>query len=210
MKRTLLLPHLATLTLAGLTGTVLLVAESRTYDFKDPKGVNNVAFTLDAPLEAINGSANGIRGKIEFDRDRPEATRGRIVVEAASMHVPNPMMKEHMHGPQWMDVAKYPEIVFTVESLKNVRRNGPNIEADAVGRMQIHGVEKPMTIPVRLTWLPDKLAARTNGRMQGDLLVVRAQFTVKRSDFGINPSAPTEKVADEVQLKLAIAGAAPR
>lgn len=210
MKPKAPLPRTAAAILVLFAGPALLQAESRSYDFKDPKGVNNVVFTLDAPLEAINGSAHGIRGTVVFDPDHPELTRGRIVVETASMHVPNPMMKQHLHSAQWMDVKRYPEIVYTVQSLKQVRKNGPNIEAEAVGRIRIHGVEKPMTIPVRLSWLPDKLAARTNAQMEGDLLVLRAQFTVNRSEFGINPSAPTEKVADEVQIKLAIAGAAPR
>ena len=30
------------------------------FDFKDPKGVNNATFKLDAPLEAINGSATTV------------------------------------------------------------------------------------------------------------------------------------------------------
>ena len=36
------------------------VAAPKNFDFKDPKGVNNATFKLDAPLEAISGSANGI------------------------------------------------------------------------------------------------------------------------------------------------------
>ena len=40
------------------------LAAPLTFDFKDPKGVNNAVFKLDAPLEAINGSANGILGKV--------------------------------------------------------------------------------------------------------------------------------------------------
>jgi polyisoprenoid-binding protein YceI len=45
---------------------------------------------------------------------------------------------------------------------------------------------------------------------QGDLLVIRANFAIKRSDFGINPKAPEDKVSDTIDLTLSIAGAAPR
>ena len=45
---------------------------------------------------------------------------------------------------------------------------------------------------------------------QGDLLVIRADFTVKRSDYDINPNAPVDKVSDTTDLSLSIAGAAPR
>jgi hypothetical protein len=34
-------------------------AETLTFDFKDSKGVNNVVFELDAPLESIKGTAKG-------------------------------------------------------------------------------------------------------------------------------------------------------
>src|SRR5882672_4843427 len=96
-------------------------AASQNFDFKDPKGVNNAVFKLDAPLEAINGSANGVSGTVTFDAANPGATAGKIVVAADSLTVPNAMMKEHLHGGQWMDVANNKEITFEAKSLKNVK-----------------------------------------------------------------------------------------
>ena len=180
------------------------------FDFKDPKGVNSVTFRLDAPLEAISGSASGVAGIVQFDPEHPGATRGKIVVLTASMQVPNAMMKDHMLGKDWMDAATHPEISFEVESLTHVKTTGDVTTADAEGKLTLHGVTKKVTVPVKLTYLKDKLGARTNGQVQGDLLVVRAQFTVKRSDYGINPKAPEDKVSDEVQLTLSVAGAAPK
>ena len=45
----------------------------------------------------------------------------KIVVAANSLTVPNPMQKEHLHGANWLDVAKYPEITFEAKSLANVK-----------------------------------------------------------------------------------------
>src|SRR6186713_984004 len=89
-----------------MTGLIASAAPAK-FDFKDPKGVNTVTFSLDAPLEAITGSANGISGEIQFDPAKPEATKGKIIVATATMHVPNPTMKDHMHGKDWMDVASH-------------------------------------------------------------------------------------------------------
>lgn len=186
------------------------LAGPQTFDFKDPKGVNNAVFKLDAPLEAINGTASGISGTVTFDPADAASLKGRIVVEAKSLHVPNPMMKEHLHGEQWMDVAKHPEISFEAVRTANVRTSDNTITADVTGKLTLRGVTKELTVPVKFTYLKDKLGARTNGRMQGDLLVVRANFTVKRADFGINPGAPADKVAEEIDLTLSLAGAAPR
>jgi|WetSurMetagenome_2_1015567.scaffolds.fasta_scaffold321049_3 polyisoprenoid-binding protein YceI len=192
----------------GLTSAAL--AAPLQFNFKDPKGVNNAVFKLDAPLEAINGSASGISGTVTFDSENPAATTGKIVVASASLHVANPMQKEHLHGAQWMDVAKFPEITFEAKELKNVKVRGNDTTAEAVGTFTARGVAKEMTLPVKLTYLKDKLAARTNGQMQGDLLVLRSSFTLKRSDFGINPKAPEDKVANEIEITLSVAGAAPR
>ncbi|MBK9140403.1 MAG: YceI family protein [Verrucomicrobia bacterium] len=193
--------------LVGLSGVAL--AGPLTFDFKDPKGVNNATFTLDAPLEAISGSANGVSGTVTFDPANPAATKGKIVVAASSLHVPNPVMKDHLHGAQWMDVAKHPEIVFEAKEMKNVRTDGDVTTADVVGTFTAKGVSKEITVPVRFTYLKDRLAAR-GGNQQGDLLVLRSNFTIKRTDFGINPGAPQDKVANEIVIGLSIAGAAPR
>lgn len=185
------------------------LAGPQTFDFKDPKGVNNAVFKLDATLESINGSANGISGTIIFDPENPAATKGRIVVATASLHVPNPMMKEHLHSALWLDVAKYPEIVFETIELKNVKTTGDTTTADVAGKFTVKGVTQTITAPAKLTYLKDKLGQRVPNQ-KGDLIVIRATFTIKRTDYGINPSAPQDKVADEINLTLSIAGAAPR
>jgi polyisoprenoid-binding protein YceI len=203
MKSTIL----TLIAVATLGGAAL--AEPLTFDFKDPKGVNNAVFKMDAPLEAITGSASGVSGKVTFDPADPGKTKGKIVVAASSLHVPSPMMKEHMLGEQWLDVAKHSEITFEAKELKNVKTSGNDTTADAVGVLTIKGVSKEITAPVKLTYLKDKLGQRVP-KLKGDLLVIRSSFPIKRSDFGINPGAPQDKVAETIDLTLSIAGAAPR
>ncbi len=189
--------------------TAAALAGPMSFDFKDPKGVNNAVFKLDAPLEAINGSASGITGSVQFDPANPAATKGKIVVASASLNVSNPMMKEHLHSAKWLDVAKFPAIVFDAKELKNVKTSGDVTTADAVGSLTLHGVTKNITVPVKLTYLKDKLEKRIPN-MKGDLLVIRSNFAVKRSDYGIIPGQMEEKVSDEIELTLSIAGAALR
>ncbi len=203
----LLLPAIPLLAAALLAPAV---AAPQTFDFKDPKGVNNATFRLDAPLETINGSANGISGTLTVDPSKPEATTGTIVVDARTLHVENPMMKEHLHGKEWMDTATHNEIKFTVAGLDSVKQQGDTVEATVKGTFTMKGVAKEIRVPAKATLLPGKLAARTNGQQEGDLLVLRSSFTLKRTDFGINPGAPSEKVSDEIEVSLAIAGACPK
>src|SRR5687767_9168842 len=190
------------------TVTASVFAAPQTFDFKDPKGVNNVIFKTDAILESINGAASGVSGTVTFDPQNPGATKGKIAVAANSLTVPNKTMNEHLHGPMWLDVQKYPEITFELKEMKNVKTQGDTTTADATGTFTMRGLSKEITTPVKLTYLPGKLSARVPN-MKGDLLVVRTNFEVKRSDFKINPGSGNDKVSDEINLSLSIAGAAP-
>ena len=187
----------------------LALADSQSFDFKDPKGVNNVIFKTDAPLESINGTATDVSGSINFDPAKPDAIKGKIVVKTASLHVPNATMQGHLQGAQWLDVAKYPEITFESLSIANVKSANGSTTADVTGTMSLHGVSKEVTAKdVKFTFLKDKLADRFPN-LKGDLLVVRANFIIKRSDFGINKGQFEDKVSDEIRLELNIAGQAP-
>ncbi len=197
---------------AALGASALMVsAAPSSFDFKDPKGVNNVQFKLDAPLESITGTATGISGTVSFDPAQPATTKGRIVLDAASLTVGNPLMGEHLRGEQWLDVAKHPAIVFEAQSLANVRSQGAQITADVRGTLTVKGVAKEITVPVTLTHLPDKLGARVgDAKVKGDLLVLRTTFQINRNDFGIKAGEMTDKVAETINLSLSIAGASPR
>ena len=182
-----------------------------TFDFKDPKGVNNVQFTLDAPLESITGTGTGITGSVTFDPAQPAATKGKITLDTKSLTVGNPMMADHLRGENWLDVAKHPAITFEALSLSNVRTQGNVVSAEVAGKLTVKGVTKDIKVPVSFTHLPDKLGARVNDpKVKGDLLVLRANFSINRADFGIQAGKNTDKVAETIQLSLSIAGAAPK
>ena len=202
MKRSL------TSIIAFATAAAASVAAPIQFDLKDPKGVNNIVFLADAPLESINGTATGISGSVSFDPAKPEATSGTVTVAVDSMTVPNPKMQEHLVGDRWLNAAAYPKIEFKLDKLSKVKKDGKKIDAMAHGTMTIHGQSKEMQIPVSLTYLEDMLAKR-HGKEEGDILVIRSDFSVKRSEFGVNSGNMEDKVADEIELRLSLAGFAP-
>ncbi len=198
MKLKLIIP------LVSLAAAVYAVPQS--FDFKDPKGVNNAVFKLDAPLESINGSASGISGTVSFDPENPAATAGKIIVASESLTVPNPLQKEHLHSATWLDVAKYPEITFEAKSLTNVKTDANVTTADVTGTFTLHGVSKDITAPVKLTYLKGKLGDRVPN-LKGDLLVIRSDFVINRNDFNIQKGQSEDKVSPTINLSLSIAGA---
>jgi len=184
-------------------------AESLTFDFKDPKGVNTVSFKLDAPLESISGSANGFSGTVTTDPATLSEFKGKLVVAVDSLQVPNPIMNGHVHGEQWLDAKKFPEITFEIGKVSNVKREGDAASGEVTGVFTLHGVSKEITAPAKVTYLPGRLKDRVPNA-EGDLLVIRSEFTINRGDFDIQKGRNEDKVSNEIKITLAVAGAAPK
>ena len=187
---------------------IFISAKPIDFNFTDPKGVNNIIFQMDAPLESINGSADGISGNVSFDPQKPEATKGTIFLNSKSLHVGNPLLKEHMHGEDWLDVEVFPKIKFQLSKLHNIRKEKNDIIADAKGKMSIRNITIEMNIPIKITYLKDLLIKRN--RTPGDLLILRSKFIVKRDNFDIQKGQSLEKVANNIEISLNLAGAAPK
>ena len=194
---------------AGLTAAR---AEPAMFDFSDPKGVNAVHLLLDTPLEPIAGMADGISGTVSFDPASPESSTGRIDVPAARIQFANPKMAEVVRTVDWLDVAQFPAVSYEIRSVANVKPVEGRMNewtGDLVGEMTIRGVTRPLTVHARVQYLPGKLGARVPG-MTGDLLAVRAEFSIRRTDFGLKQDPEFLHVADEVQIRLAVVGSAAR
>ena len=114
-------------------GLTAVHAEPLTFDFKDPMGVNNVVFKLDAPLESINGTASGVSGTVTIDPANPGEAKGKIVVATDSLTVPNPLMKEHLVGEKWLNAKAHPEITFEIKSISNIEKKDTKGEAKVTG-----------------------------------------------------------------------------
>lgn len=196
----------------ALTATALIAnAAPQAFDFKDPKGVNNVQFSLDAPLEAITGTGTGISGVVSFDPNTPEKTTGTLVLDTNSLVVGNPVMIEHLKSAHWLDVEKYPDIRFELTKLEEVEVKNNQVTAQATGNLTVKDVTREITTPVRLTHLPDQLGNRVGDpSVKGDLLVIRTRFEINRSEFNIQPGQNTDKVAEVIELVLSVAGASPK
>ena len=184
---------------------LFLFGNAKPFDFKDAKGVNTIIFQLDALLESISGSAGGVSGTVHFNAKDPAQTNGTIILQASSLRVDNPVLQEHMHGEEWLHVEKFPAIEFSISRLNQLEQKGRTLHALAEGKMSIRNVTIKMNIPVELTYLEGMLEKRN--RVPGDLLVVRSKFKVKRDDFGIKPGEYLDKVANDIEISINLAGA---
>ena len=186
-------------------------AENLSFDFKDPRGVSNVAFSLDAPLESINGTAKGIAGTVIVDPDDLSTAKGKIVVATKSLVVPNPLMRIHLLSKDWLNARSNPQISFEIKKVGRVTKKGAHAaEVEVIGAFTLNQVTKEIVTKADISYLPGKLAEITNNKVHGDLLVVRSNFKIRRSDFGIRPGEFLDRVADEISLSVNIIGRAPK
>lgn len=184
-------------------------AEELEFDFKDPKGVNTIAFILDSVWEPIMGLTSGISGKVTFDPAKPKAMHGRLVVEATEVRCALPAMTSVLHSKDWLDVKNYPTIEFSFKQVKSAKSVGKDVtELTVAGDFTCKGVTKEILVSIKATYLPGLLKKRLRGT-KGDMLVLRTSFTFKRSDYGIKPAMGPETVADDIELRVSIVGVHP-
>ncbi|MEK6674258.1 MAG: YceI family protein [Planctomycetota bacterium] len=179
------------------------------FDFKDPKSVNSIVFVLDSLIEPIVGLASGTSGTVSFDPEQPKSLKGTLTIDAASLHTANKGMKDTLHNSEWLDVKKHPKIEFKIKEVKESKKEKDTFELQVVGDMTCRGVTKAITVPVKVNYLPGKLSNRQRGT-EGDLLILRSDFSITRKDFGIKPDMGPDVVAEEIQIKVSIAGGSPK
>ncbi len=185
-------------------------ADPINFDFNDPKKVNAIAVALDSELEPIIGYASGISGIIAFDPAEPAKISGKITVDTNSLQVSNKKMTQVMLSEDWLDAGTHPSITLDFKRVTEVTKIKDNYyELNLVGDFHCKGVTKPITIVVSAAYLADKLSVRGGGEA-GDLLILRSNFQINRKEFDIKPGMDALKVAELINIQVAITGSAPK
>lgn len=171
-----------------------------------------VTFTSDAPLEHIKGTNNNVVGYFVFggkpDGSGFDIKAGVFRLPVKAFDTGIPMRNEHLAGDRWMNAQSYPDVVFVVTNARNaaLAKEGEGFKTysvDLVGNMTVKGTTKSMTVPARITIMPE--SEKTSVRAPGNLAAVRANFPVKLSDFKIaegDPAMASGKIADELALEV--------
>lgn len=169
-------------------------------------GANQFLWNSDAPLEKIQGTAEGVTGTLTLDPKNPASLRGTISAKVATMKSGNDMRDEHLRGETWLDAAKHPEITFVATSVSNVKTKGNTFTASVTGNFTMHGVTKTMTVPVTVQYLD--ASAKTRSRAPGDLVMITATFNVSLRDFNVAGSKGTvgSKVGEAIAISAKLFG----
>jgi polyisoprenoid-binding protein YceI len=156
---------------------------SKKVTLSDRVGHNQLTWSSDAPMEKIQGTAEGVTGSFTIDPRNLASIRGTISASVATMKSGNETRDGHMKGPQWLDATSHPQITFTISGVSGVKVNGNKATGIATGTFSLHGVSKQMSIPFSVIYLDE--SAATQKRAPGDLVMVEATFDVSLKDFKV-------------------------
>jgi polyisoprenoid-binding protein YceI len=106
-----------------------------------------------------------------------------LSTQVKTMKTGNETRDGHLQNASWLDAGKYPQITFKIENVSDVKASGNKATAKATGDFTLHGITKKMTIPFEVTYMPASEA--TKKRASGDLVMIKADFTVGLKDYNI-------------------------
>ena len=92
----------------------------------------------------VKGDFTKSKGSVVMDDSDVTSLKLELTIEAASVDTAHAKRDEHLRGPDFFDVAKYPTITFVS---KKVTKAGPD-KLKVTGDLTIHGVTREVTVDV--------------------------------------------------------------
>lgn len=141
----------------------------------------------------VQGSFRQWAADVAFDPTRALQSHIKVTIDPTSVSTNDAQRDESLKGADFFNVAAYPKITFTSESIKQTGTPNGNTFV-AVGRLNMGGVEKPFALPFQVN-------------IAGNKATAEATFTVSRSAFhiGTGPWQGNASLADLVQVRVRIA-----
>ena len=85
---------------------------------KEIEFTGDFVFLSDAPVETIEGTVPGAKGRITTNTEDLSQTSGTISVPVMGMKTGNKKRDKHVVGKHWLEAKKYPEITFVSEKIE--------------------------------------------------------------------------------------------
>jgi len=138
------------------------------------------------------GRFNEIKGTISFDKESAEKSSVTAEVPVESVDTHNDKRNQHLKSPDFFNAKQFPTISF--KSTK-VQKEGEDFKV--TGDFTLHGVTKSITVEF------EKVGEGKG--MQGETRAGgKAEFKIKRSDYGMN--FMLNGLGDEVEITLSLEG----
>ena len=152
--------------------------------------------------------APALMGEVAADFEDLSKSTVEVLVNARAMTVspegePDgdaPKVQQAMRGSGVLNAARYPIVRFRSQKITGKKVSASSYELQVEGELSLHGMVKPMVVPLKVD-------------VQGDTLTADGKLTLKQSDYGIKPTTAAGgmvQVEDEVPIEFKIVAKASR
>lgn len=156
----------------------------------------NVEFSIKhMMITTIRGQFGELALEVDFDDQAPERSSVVARIATASISTNEARRDGHLRSPDFLDVEKYPEMVFRSTSIAKVSDRDFQITGDLTIRDQTHPVV-----------LNTELLGTMTGLSGGQVTAVSADTKISRKDWGLTWNVALESggwlVGDEIKIHV--------
>lgn len=142
------------------------------------------------------GRFNKFTGTINYDAAKPNDTAVSLNIDVASIDSNDKKRDDHLRNADFFDAGTYPSITF--KSSKVTAITGKTDTLSVTGDLTMHGTTKSITFEVV------KTGEGTHPMAKKSAVGFIANFSVKRSDFGVGAAKYAQALGDDVKLTIAL------
>jgi polyisoprenoid-binding protein YceI len=148
-----------------------------------------------AMVTTVRGAFTEFSGTAHLDAANPPASSVSLRIRAASIDTGTPDRDAHLRSADFLDVERYPEIVFGSTGVAQLDEDTYQVDGD----LTIKDVTKPVTIEFTLTGSAQDPWGQLRVGFEGAL-------AIRRSDWGLTWNTPLDTggvlVSDKVQIEF--------
>lgn len=150
----------------------------------------------------VRGTFSRIKGQINFSAESTTTTTGTVLLDARSLKFGYNKVNKDSQQPDWLDSAKFPEISFQLQGMRNEYWQRNTLNAEAFGALLLKGEIAQISFPVRLKYL--RTERRKYDGKRGDILLINGQIPLSRSKFGIQPGGMFDVIKDNLSIQITL------
>lgn len=167
----------------------------RTYDL-DPAHSSAHFSVRHMMISNVRGDFTKVTGTVIFDPNNLQASSVEAAIDAASLRTRDDQRDAHLRSPDFLDVAKYPEIRF-----KSTR-----IETDSSGEYVVHGMLTIRDATREVALHVEEVTPETKDPWGNIKMGATARTKIRRGDFGLGWNMVLEAggflVGEEVSISI--------
>ena len=152
----------------------------------------------------VRGVFPVVRGEIDFKVESLPSTRGVLQLDARSLQFGHYKVAGDVHSMDWLDSIQFPQISFTLLGLQGFYSQKKSLVATASGRLRMKNRNIALSFPLSIQYY--RAERRKVDGISGDLLVLKGETTISRSEMGINPGMMMDTVMDPIKIKINLVG----